>query len=221
MGGEWRVWTDLCRTGCSPARSPRQRRRSRWPAWSGPGGAGTPARLVPPGGELEEVRGGQALCARTWQTPSRRACAARPTDGQSTDRVDVLVGKRRTARSPVRITPTLPDDLALPCEHCRRGHDQGRPQAAGKEPTGKARNARSAQVNRGRESLQDLDLAAEHDDLDVFLEPAESMNSQKIEGAPDETEGEQEGHDPRGCRGRRASWSQTSSRSTTSARIEA
>ncbi|HZM54311.1 MAG TPA: hypothetical protein VFC03_04725 [Acidimicrobiales bacterium] len=51
-------------------------------------------------------------------------------------------------------------------------------------------------MNRGRESLQDLDLAAEHDDLDVFLEPAESMNSQKIEGAPDETEGEQEGHDP-------------------------
>jgi hypothetical protein len=46
--------------------------------------------------------------------------------------------------------------------------------------------------------VQDLELMAEHDDLDVLLDSAETMNSQKIEGAPDETEEEREGHDRRG-----------------------
>lgn len=54
--------------------------------------------------------------------------------------------------------------------------------------------------------LQDLELVAEHDDLDVFLESAETMNSQKVKGAPDQTKEEREGHDPRGCRRHRA-WS--------------
>jgi hypothetical protein len=46
--------------------------------------------------------------------------------------------------------------------------------------------------------LHHLELMAEHDNLDIFLDAAETMNSKKIEGAPDETKEEREGRDPRG-----------------------
>jgi hypothetical protein len=43
-----------------------------------------------------------------------------------------------------------------------------------------------------RTPLQDLELMVEHDDLDVFLEPTETMNSQEVEGATEETKEENE-----------------------------
>jgi len=46
--------------------------------------------------------------------------------------------------------------------------------------------------------LQDLDLMAKHDDLDILLDAAETKNPKKLDGATDQTEEEREGHDRRG-----------------------
>ena len=90
----------------------------------------------------------------------------------------VLIGNRGTAGSPMRIGPTLPYDLALPGQHCRRGHDQGRPPATGEEPSGKGeeRSISPGEPGAWRAPLQDLELMAEHDDLDILLDVAETMN---------------------------------------------
>jgi hypothetical protein len=47
-----------------------------------------------------------------------------------------------------------------------------------RSPPARARYARAARVNPGtwRASMQDLELTAEHDDLDVLLDVAETMN---------------------------------------------
>jgi hypothetical protein len=39
---------------------------------------------------------------------------------------------------------------------------------------------------------------AKHDDLDILLDAAETMNPKKLDGATDQTEEEREGHDRRG-----------------------
>jgi hypothetical protein len=57
-----------------------------------------------------------------------------------------------------------------------------------------------------RASLEDREQVAEHDDLYALLGPADTMNSQEIEGAPEETKEEREGRNRRGCHRHRA-WS--------------
>jgi hypothetical protein len=97
---------------------------------------------------------------------------------QSTDQVDVLIGNQRTARSPMRIAPTLPDDPPLPAQRCRRRHDHDRPPAVGKESTGKGEECPSnpSEPEAWRTPLPDLELTAKRDDLDVLLDAAETMN---------------------------------------------
>jgi hypothetical protein len=46
--------------------------------------------------------------------------------------------------------------------------------------------------------VNDLELVAEHDDLNVLLEPGETMSTKKLDGATDQTVEERKGHGPKG-----------------------
>jgi hypothetical protein len=54
--------------------------------------------------------------------------------------------------------------------------------------------------------LQHRELMTEHDDLDVLLDAAETMNAKQLDGATDQTAEEREGDDRRGSP-RHRSWS--------------
>ena len=62
----------------------------------------------------------------------------------------------------------------------------------GRSSAARASNARSAHVKQGRGVR--LELLTEHDYLDVFLESAETTDTEQLDGATDQTEEEREGH---------------------------
>src|SRR5664280_47245 len=69
---------------------------------------------------------------------------------QSTDQVDVLIGNQRTARSPMRIDPTLPDDPPLPANAVAGVTTMIDRRRWGRSPPARARNARATRVNPRR-----------------------------------------------------------------------
>jgi hypothetical protein len=89
-----------------------------------------------------------------------------------------------------------------------------RPPTAGEEERpgkGKECPVGLSEPGTWRKPFPELELMAEHDDLVVLLEPAETMNPQKIQGTPDETEEEREGQGRRGSP-RHRGWSSGRSR---------
>ena len=63
---------------------------------------------------------------------------------------------------------------------------------------GEERPVGPGEVGSGRTAVQNLELVAQHDDLDVLLEPAKTTNPKEFDGATDETEEKREGHGRRG-----------------------
>jgi len=112
----------------------------------------------------------------------------------------MLIGNRGTTGSPMRIAPTLPDDLRMPGQHRRRGHHQGRPPAVGEEPSGKGEKCPISPGEPGtwRTSLEDLELVAEHNDLGILLDAVETMDPKNLEGSTDQTAEKREGHSRKG-----------------------
>ena len=63
---------------------------------------------------------------------------------------------------------------------------------------GQERPVGPAEPRTWRTPSQDLDLMAKHNDLDVLVDAAETMNAKKLDGAPKQTEEVREGHDREG-----------------------
>ncbi len=151
------------------------------------------------------------------RTRSRRACATRLRSASSPtgdSPVPVDRSARRGCRkggtpwSSMRIAPAPPGDLALPGEHGRWGHAERRPALAGEEGSGKGEERPIGPDEPGTwpMPLQHRELMTEHDDLEVLLDAAETMNAKQLDGATDQTAEEREGHDGRGSP-RHRSWS--------------
>ena len=76
-----------------------------------------------------------------------------------------------------------------------------RPPTAGEEERpgkGKECPVGPSEPGTWRKPFPELELMAEHDDLVVLLEPAETMNPKKLGSATDQTVEKPEGHDRRG-----------------------
>ena len=94
------------------------------------------------------------------------------------------------------IGPAPPHDPALPGEDRRRGHEKRRPPAAREERSGQGEEGSIGPAEAGTwgAPAQDLELMTEHDDLDVLLDAAQTMDPKKLEDTSDQAVEEGEGH---------------------------